>query len=165
MTPKGLAEHIAPDTVAQLLNAAETRLKDARILRSQGRFLAALYLMGYSVEMCLTAAFFRQQGFGSRQTISREIRNDRIKNARNRHLMSSEPHDLIGWAKYLLWLKNAGTTTPQDTSLLNEALSKATTIYRHWRPALRYKNTQVTAPQLSESLRAAEWFVENRDRL
>ncbi|MBU4270598.1 MAG: hypothetical protein KKE86_09300, partial [Planctomycetes bacterium] len=57
VTP-ALTDHIAPNSVQQLERAAENRFKEGECLKRQNRLLAALYLYGYSVEMCLAAAYF-----------------------------------------------------------------------------------------------------------
>jgi hypothetical protein len=69
-----LAVHLAPNTVRQLEQAAEKRSEEAECLKKQNRFLAALYLYGYSVEMCLAAAYFRSTGFHSQQAIDDDMR-------------------------------------------------------------------------------------------
>jgi hypothetical protein len=54
-----LANHLAPDSIKRLKRAAEHRFQDAERLIEQKRFLASIYFLGYSVEMVLSAAYYR----------------------------------------------------------------------------------------------------------
>jgi hypothetical protein len=51
-----------------------------------------------------------------------------------------------------------GIATPEASS------RKAEMVYKHWRPELRYKTTNVAPNQLDEVRRAATWFIEQRGR-
>ncbi len=63
-----LVEHLAPDSIRQIMRAAESRYQAALILASQeGHRLTALYLFGFSAEMWLSAACFRAAGFNPEQ--------------------------------------------------------------------------------------------------
>jgi hypothetical protein len=166
-----LAAHVAPDTVLKLERAAKNRYEEGECLEKQNRLLAALYLYGYSVEMCLAAAYFRRAGFRPDQTITEDERRRRMAFARQTHhddgepLMSSVSHPLVGWARYLQWQRRTGNITLQDEQRLREALQKAKLVYKHWRPELRYKTTDVAPSQLDEVRRCVCWFVEQRGRL
>lgn len=166
-----LAERLAPDTVARLGRAARQRFDTAELLRTK-RGLAALYLYGYSAEMCLTSAYFRSVGFSPNQTISRETRQRRMAQARQlrnsvgEFLMNGDPHPLVGWARFLEWQRAASGPPPNAAAQrLREAINKATLLYNYWRPELRYKTLEITAKQLEEVQRASRWFIENHARL
>jgi hypothetical protein len=167
-----LASHLAPDTITRLERAAKQRVDDADCLSSDGRRMAALYLLGYAVEMCLSAAYFRSIGFPLNTTIDREMRKRRMTQARQlrssdgKPLMSSEPHPLVGWARYLEWQRElSGSLSAQGRARLRESIRRAGIVYRHWRPELRYKLTEVKPPQFVEARLAVEWFVQNLGRL
>ena len=166
-----LAVHLAPtNTVRQLEQAAEKRSEEAECLKKQNRFLAALYLYGYSVEMCLAAAYFRSAGF---QDIDDDLRRRRMAQARQqRHpddgelLMSSDPHPLVGWARFLEWQRrSSGGLKPREANRLREAVQKAKQVYKHWRPELRYKLTNVSMDQLDEVRQCVHWFIKQRGQL
>ena len=101
--------HLSPDTINRLEQAAKSRCEEATRLCQQKRFLCAMYLYGYSVEMCLAAAYYRSAGFSPNSPIQRDTRERQMKYARtlrdvdNRPLMDSDPHPLIGWARFLQW--------------------------------------------------------------
>jgi hypothetical protein len=167
-----LAEHLAPDSINLLERAARQRAADAACLSADGRRLAALYLLGYAVEMCLTAAYFRSVGFAINAPIDRETRKRRMTQARQiegsdgQPLMSSDPHPLVGWARYLAWQRDlSGHLTGQERDRLREAVRRAAIVYHHWRPELRYKLTEAREPHLAEVRLATEWFLQNLGRL
>jgi hypothetical protein len=167
-----LAEHLVGDTINRLRRAANERHVDAKRLLEQNRVLAALYFFGYSVEMCLSAAYYRSAGFSPNVPIDRDTRQRRMAHARRLQmltgepLMNSDPHPLVGWARFLEWQRSASPElTMRDLQLLKEAVRKATVIYKHWRPELRYKTIGVTPKQLDEVHGAASWFIQHHEYL
>jgi hypothetical protein len=168
---EALASSIAPDSIRRLERAAELRYREATEMGERHR-LCAVYWLGYCVEMCLTAACFRAAGFPVTVPIDRDTRQRRMAQARQLRLangeplMNSDPHPLVGWARYLRWLRSASAApTPQVARLLSEAVNRAEAAYRHWRPELRYKTVDVAPGQLDELRRAASWFVGQQGRL
>jgi hypothetical protein len=80
--------------------------------------------------------------------------------------MNSDPHPLVGWARFLQWQRGlAATLAAPELQRLNEAVRRAEQVYKHWRPELRYKTIDVVAGQLDEVRRAAAWFLEQQGRL
>ncbi len=73
-----LADRLAPDSIRLLERGAKQRLDDAAYLSADGRLLLAIYLLGYAVEMCLCAAYFRSVGFAPNTPIDRETRKRRM---------------------------------------------------------------------------------------
>lgn len=163
---ESFAERLPPDTVARLEGAAHQRFAAAEVLRGGVRRLDALYFYGYSTEMWLCAAYFRNAGFGMRSVIDRDTRHRRMTQARRLQLMNSDPHPLVGWARLLEWQRSAGGPLPApDMQRLREAVTKASQIYNHWRPELRYKVIEVTEDQLATVRGAAGWFRDNHGKL
>lgn len=163
-----LAERLSPDTVTKLERAAAHRFTSAELLRTQSRRLAAVY---FYVEMWLAAAYFRSAGFGPHVTIDRDTRHRRMVQARQLRLasggfvMNSEPHPLVGWARFLEWQRSAADLATADAQRLKEAVERAAVIYNYWRPELRYKVVEITEGQVSTVRVAAMWFKENQSRL
>jgi hypothetical protein len=155
------------------MRAAEARYNSAMILARNDRRLAALYFYGYSVEMCLSAAYYRSAGFNPNVPIARDVLQRRmaqarqLRTARGEPLMNSDPHPLVGWARFLEWQQIATYVelAVQRSQRLREAINKAAKIYDYWRPDLRYKTIDVDSRALTEVHRAASWFLENRERL
>ncbi|HBI47096.1 MAG TPA: hypothetical protein DDY78_30220 [Planctomycetales bacterium] len=167
-----LGERLAPDTIAKLERAAQHRFATAEILRTKKRRLAALYLYGYSAEICLSAAYYRSSGLPGNTAIDRDTRQRRMAQARQLRtasgepLMNSAPHPLVGWARFLQWQRILrGGLTRQDERRLREAINKATLIYNYWRPELRYKTVEVPDRPLQEVQRAAKWLLDNQKQL
>jgi hypothetical protein len=169
---RALANHLARDCISLLEQAAKQRVQDATCLSEGGRRLAALYCLGYAVEMILTAAYFRSVGFGARSSIDRDTRHRHMIQARRtqgddrRFLMSSDPHPLDGWARLLEWRRlQVKDVSNAVRERLKDATRRASIVYRHWRPELRYKVTDVNAAQLAEVRLATEWFIQHIGRL
>jgi hypothetical protein len=167
-----LANHLAPDSINRLERAAEQRYNDAESLVSKKRSLAALYLLGYTAEMCLSAAYYRSAGFDPNAPIAVDTRRRRMAQARQlratngQPLMSNDPHPVVGWARFLEWQRTSSAPlTARDSQRLREAIRRAELVYKHWRPSLRYKITSVMPNQLEEVRKAAFWFLEQRGRL
>lgn len=161
-----LATHLAPNTIRRLEQAAERRYEEGECLKKQNRLLGALYLYGYSVEMCLAAAYFRSAGFDTTQPIDDDTRIQRMKWARQMRLMSGDPHPLTGWARFLQWHRESSDCLTSATrDRLREAVQKAEQVYKHWRPELRYKLANVTQSQLNEVRFCVHWFLKQRGKL
>ena len=167
-----LAERLSPDTVAKIERAADQRFLTAELLRTHKRRLAALYFYGYSAEMWLSAAYFRSAGFGPHKPIDRDTRHRRMASARQLRsasgavLMNSDPHLLVGWARYLERQRSAsGALAAAAAERLKEAVNQAITIYNYWRPELRYKVVDITEAQLAVVRGAVTWLKDNHNRL
>jgi hypothetical protein len=166
-----LHSRLAPDCIYRLERAARERFVDADRLKKQNRFLTALYLYGYSVEMSVSAAYFRSSGISPNAIIDRDLRQRRMAQARllkdekGESIMNSDPHPVNGWARFLRWNRKLQNITSATTSLLEEAVRKADQAYRHWRPELRYKISQMNPKQLEEVRNAADWFIKFHGRL
>jgi hypothetical protein len=121
--------------------------------------------------MCLAAAYYRSAGFSPNSPIERDTRERHMKRARSlegadkRPLMDSDPHPLIGWARFLQWQRLSSHLSDEQTNRLREALHKAEMVYKHWRPELRYKTNDVLPAQIEEERRCVDWFIANRGRL
>ncbi len=169
VTP-ALTDHIAPNSVQQLERAAGNRFEEGECLKKQNRLLAALYLYGYSVEMCLAAAYFRSNGFSPNRIITENERRRRMAQARQilhqdgDPLMSNLSHPLDGWARFLAWHRQLKHLSDQEKNRLREAVRKARMVCRHWRPELRYKTTCVLPRQFDEVRHCTRWFIEQRGR-
>ncbi len=163
---------LAPDTIIRLERAAQQRFITAEKMRAQNRPLAALYIFGYCAEICLTVASYRSSGFSPNAIIDRDTRQRRMAQARQMRmpngepLMNSDPHPLVGWARYLQEQRRlVGNLTLQDEQRLNEAVNKAVIIYRYWRPELRYKVTDIDDQHLQQVRQAAKWMLDNQGQL
>jgi hypothetical protein len=81
-------------------------------------------------------------------------------------LMNNDPHPLVGWARFLEWQRrSSGGLKQKEEDRLREAVRKAEQVYKHWRPELRYKLTNVSMDQLNEVRRCVHWFIKQRGQL
>jgi len=131
-----------------------------------------MYFYGYSAEMWLSAAYYRSAGFRPHDPIDRDTRHRRMVQARQlrtvsgEFVMNSDPHPLVGWARFLEWQRSAsGVLALADTQRLREAINKAIKIYNYWRPELRYEVVEIADAQLTVVREAATWLKDNRDKL
>ena len=151
-------------TPAGMLAGAERRKGDAEILTDAGRLGGALYLLGYVGEQCLTAACLELDGVG-RQDVASLTRVKTLQaDARSLKLMGTEPHDVAGWGRYVVYLRSQrGPGMSRELRL--EVQSNADLLWEHWRPRLRYKAAVPTVAQYNEAKRAADWLFESRNDL
>jgi hypothetical protein len=162
-TTHGLIDRLAPDSIVRLQRAARMRFEEAGTLQGK-HALAAVYWYGYTVEMCLAAAYFRGAGIAPNSEIDPATRDRHMKGARKKGLMGPDPHPLPGWAN-LLRGQSLGNVDQKRNRLLDEAVRRAQAVYRHWRPELRYKVVDVKLEWLDEVRQAAKWFVDNQSQL
>jgi hypothetical protein len=160
-----LASHLSPDTIKKLLQAAYDRCQEAELLAAKKRDLMAIYLFGYTIEMCLTARYFSVLGMSLMEPIDRDLRDRHMKLARRLHLMTGDPHPLDGWAKLLQWHRKTLHAGKHDEQLVAQAVTRATMAYSNWRPEMRYKVTRPPQDALQIVQETAKWFLRNYPRL
>jgi hypothetical protein len=160
----GFADQIGDGSISTLESAASWRLAEAGVLRANGRYGAALYLLGYVAEMRLTAACCRLLGYSPEDLISVAALERMRTDARKLKLMTAAPHDVRGWGRYLIELRRRRRRW-FGRGIQGIIERHADSLYAHWRPRLRYKTMTPTAAQLKAVLEAAEWFNSNYSAL
>lgn len=145
--------------------AAEERFLDGFALATGGvvRPTAAVYLLGYSVELRLKAAFFRFTGVAPHEDLwavggpMAYARNHAGWHGRNLH-------DLLGWLGLLTDERAAlGQPLPVETATLLQL--SVLTVDAHWRETLRYKHTAAAPGEVEEAYQGADWLRANYERL
>ena len=157
---KKLADQLGEDTVFRFVRSAPMRLAEGDVL-SEKHPLAAIYFYGYAAEMTIKAAYFNNLGFSQLTEIDKDTRNRAMADARSRHLMESHPHDILGWARYLVWSKANLHTPAYEPKLGIQIITHATSVYDQWRPQMRYRNTVPSSEIVPVVRAAAAWFVAN----
>jgi len=162
--PLPLSQRLGDDSIASFSRAAVQRWKDAEVLRRAGRRLAAIYLLGYSTEMLLKAAYFRSLGFASDRVISPSDR-EQARGEYGKLGLVQKPgqHDLTGWAQ-LLVAKRYDLGTPHAPGVDRQIVNQAQTIYDHWLETIRYHSTRVYRQEFESVRDAVLWFHQN-DRI
>src|SRR4051794_20319239 len=110
---KTLVDQLGPDTIARFERSAPLRLEEGDVLAIRYP-LTAIYLYGYSAEMLLKAAYFRHLKFRALDEIDRDTRNRAMALAQLHNFMSRDPHDIPGWARFLVWDKETLHTPAYD---------------------------------------------------
>lgn len=156
----GFADRLGDGSIETIEAAAPWRLDDAACLENGGRRCAALYMDGYVIEIRLTAAAYRLAGYALNDAIARDARRELERDARRLSLMSAQPHDFAGWARYVVYLRQSRdrgfARTMRDTIIRH-----AEGAYEHWRPRLRYRALTPTAAVLRIVRDAAGWFDQH----
>ena len=103
----------SPRTAINLIEQASSDSKSQGLME-QRRFLAALYFFGYSIEMVLSAAYYRIDRFSLRTCPSTGICDSggwrtrgSYRASNGQPLMESDPYSLVGWARFLEWQRSA----------------------------------------------------------
>src|SRR4051812_3823455 len=131
--PKSLVDQLGPDTIVRFVRSAPLRAEEGDFLSEKHR-LTSIYLCGYAAEMILKAAYFKNIGFHSIDEIDRATRNRAMALAQSHNFMSWDPHDILGWARLLVWDKETLHTPAYDVNFGRQIVAKAQTVYENWRP-------------------------------
>ena len=166
-----LADHLAADSINRLQRAARSASDAKRLMVAEPRIGRSLFFRIQRGDV-LVAAYYRAAGFSPNVPINRDTRQRhmayarRLQTSTGEPLMESDPIPL--WVGPVSWTGNVPlprTLTRRESRLLKEAIRKAELVYKHWRPELRYKTTDVTPDQIEEVTRQATWFIQHRDDL
>ena len=149
------------DTRRELPGAAEARYSEAEQLAERGHGLASIYLHGYAVEITLVIGYFSGLGYTDKAPISLDARRIAIQLARQRSSLPSEPHPIDGWAILLAERRGAGYHMPFAEALVDRARS----VWRHWRPSLRYRSIDVEPSQIADVRLASGWISKHRGQI
>ena len=123
--------------------------------------LASIYICGYAAEMTIKAAYFKNLGLGALAEIDRDLRNRAISIAQLQGFLGNDPHDILGWARLLIWDKEHLHTPAYAPKLSSQFIVMATIVYENWRPQMRYKNTSPSLVAVTAVRTATAWLVEN----
>lgn len=157
---KSLADRLGPDTIHRFQQSAPKRLEEGDLL-SREHPLAAIYLYGYAAEMVLKAAYFKNLGYGSIAEIDRDARNRAAALARLHRFMDREPHDVLGWARLLVWDKQNLHKPAYGAKMSKLIVAMASTVYDNWRPQMRYRNISPSPATVSVVRGAVDWLLKN----
>lgn len=158
--------HYGPETIRKYEKAAENRYSEAMFLLENKHRLAGVYLLGYAIEMWITAAYFKLRGHPPTAIIDTDARDRAAARALVYGFEIKRQHDLVGWARLLVEERKAiavpSTTrpalTPFDLSFAQAILNHSLQAYQVWRPALRYSPFAPEQSDTDDVQIAAEWF-------
>jgi hypothetical protein len=154
------------DTIDGFEDARRARLEEGLYLWAYADAPAAdagaAYLLGYSIEIALKAAYFRVEGLAAAFPIDHQVLNT----ARHKVglLGVTTPHEsfhsILFWCEALRALRSSlGSALPPvaDASLRLHARSS----YDRWWVGMRYQPSATSAAELDELVAAASWFDSN----
>jgi hypothetical protein len=163
--PLPLSQRVIDDSIDSFLKAASQRWKDAEALRRAGRRLAALYLLGYSTEMILKAAYFKAIGFQLSQPITQQDRAQATAGYMALGLQQRPGvHDLTGWSQ-LLVAKRRTLGIAYEVGFGQHVVNQAQQAQSHWKETIRYQSLSVYRVELEAVRTAARWFRRNLGQL
>lgn len=148
------------DTIDGLERAALLRYYDAQhLLGFSGRRAGAMYLLGYSVEMSLKAAYFRLIGVNPAETVwERYSAIVGLPPATIRH------HRILDLGRLLLYERQVRSLDLDP--VFEGQLQRHTSVTElHWRETLRYRSQTPTPLEASELDEAATWMMIHREHL
>ncbi len=156
--PRPLPNRFQPDSIQVFRAAVMLRFTEAESLAATGHRTGAIYLLGYSVEMILKAAYFSLVGFAPRQTIS-------LLDLRGAALSASFPwpgpnlHHLSNWAHLLVERR---ATMPHGAypvpGFSSDIVRLSGQLYRVWRESMRYHKNLAYPYEIAQAREAAHWF-------
>ena len=152
-------------TVESFRSAARERYRDGVQLADAGRRLGAIYLLGYSVEMLLKAAYFRLRGWGDTPITVADMNQARNRAINVLHLTWNDRlHDLVGWVTLLI---NERVTLQQPLAwrFRRTLNARVGIVYRNWREHLRYHDSIPYATELNSVRATATWLLAQYPQL
>jgi hypothetical protein len=152
----GLKSH----TIRAFRAAALARYREGQILIASGCRLSGIYLLGYTGETLLKAAYFRFVGYGLNQAITladmhaaRNYATKILKCPWHGNL-----HDLRGWQSLLTEARKA-RALPYSPSFSRSFNAFVTRLALNWWEGLRYHAMQPYRGEAGICLRAVTWLV------
>jgi hypothetical protein len=154
-------------TLSDFEAARQERLWDGISLWCDGRPQGGIYLVGYHAEITLKAAYFRQRGFLSHQTIDDPHQRELVKTTARGLGVITPPeslHSLRFWRDLLIRDRiRAGTPLPPQIEI--ELTSHVDTLYSLWKVEMRYASPIHNIRHLETAMVAANWLDLNYQAL
>ena len=144
------------ETIHNFRRAAGARYAEGSWLATHGDRLASIYLLGYSAEMLLKAAFFRLEGYGPGDPLPLKsapayARSWGLAGPRNLH-------DLPWWATLLVERRKLDGR-PYPLAFSSSLVANVNHTYRNWREYLRYRTNRPTAGEVAEVRHSVTWLM------
>jgi hypothetical protein len=148
------------ETCPRLQAAAMERFWDGFDLATSKdeRRLAAVYLLGYVVEVFLKVAFFRVRAWPADQPIDLDAVRTHAAWA------GGNLHNLTGLADVLI-AERGILNRPLDPVFAGELRRRVLVVASHWRENLRYRATPALGEELAEVCQSVDWLVANAEEL
>ncbi len=152
----------SPETLSDMLLAAEDRYLDAEELLARHRFDGCVYLLGFSAEMWLKAACMRLRGLRPPAEVwSALVALKSFMRQIAPHVVFAGYHDLSFYVRCIEAIRlQQGRPLPSD--LLRELHATIVGgLYEEWIVDMRYRRSGTTEPRAWRSLQRAWWIKSN----
>ncbi len=158
-----------PETVQELVLAAEERYWEAFELLVQARDFAAIYLSGYCAEMLLKTATFRFDGALPGDLVEPRLGPAKTFGKAKFPTIGHESyHSLIFWSELLL-SKRSDAGRPLSADLLTDLRLRVNRMYQSWWVSMRYRTAGsiVASPQpvALTILADVDWLLKHHSEL
>lgn len=153
----------SPETLSDVLLAAEDRYLEAEELLVSQRYDGAVYLLGYSVEMWLKASCLRLRGLGPATVVKAAL--PPLKTWGLTQTVPPIPfgdyHDLSFFAECIIRLRST-QSRPLPPSLMSELQTHVVNgMYAEWIMDMRYRRSAITSSDAWAALSNAWWVKSN----
>jgi hypothetical protein len=130
----------SPETIGDLMVAAEQRYREGQALMTAGRWGAGIYLMGYSAEMYLKTACFQVTGSSLADQVRPLLRLAIAEGRATFPAVRNEScHSLLFWAHLLLRERRRAGLAPWSPMMRRQFLSHVGKLYSTWWVEMRYR--------------------------
>ncbi len=152
----------SPETLTDILLAADDRYQEAEELLLSQRYDGCVYLLGYAAEMWLKAACLRLRGHGPLvQVMSALPTLKKWMKTISPTVPFADYHDLSFFSECLARLR-AQQGRPLPVALETELRGRiATGLYDEWMVDMRYRRSALTAADAWSALLNAWWMKTN----
>lgn len=169
--PRPLFQRLAPhNSIREFTLAGLQRYRDGLRLIDAGRRLGAIYLLGYSAEMLLKAAYFSHLGFGDTQPVQKSDLEAAVgkkvtsQAAQLNTPVTSDYHDIRCWAALLIAYR-AFKNSPYPATVGQTLSANVAAVQALWKVTLRYHRNQASPSEAARVRQACAWLVRNRQEL
>lgn len=156
----------SPETISDLVWAAEQRYQESGLLFDAGRFSGCVYLAGLSCEMWLKNACFRSLGSNPSTPVASQLGPARDWMQKNMPTIQHESyHSILFWAEYLIRRREQiGNALSREFvgQLRHHMVNR---VFSDWKLEIRYR---AIMPSRAEALRVgrdAGWLRIAQDSL
>jgi hypothetical protein len=156
----------SPETLSDMLLAAEDRYREGEELLLAQEFDGCVYLFGYSVEMWLKAACMQLRGANATVGVMTVLPTLKpLLRFLTPGITRFDYHDLSLLAACVIWLRNAAGR-PLSTAMLTALqVHVINGIYAEWMVDMRYRRSGLVATDAWAALQNAWWARNNWTQL
>lgn len=153
-------------TLSDLALAAEQRYWEGVQLGTDGYFGAAIYQLGFAVEMWLKYAALRIDGLSPASTLGKGSYKpaERFLRLSGREIPPESWHSLRFWGVYLQ-TRRTHQNRPLNGALGQSLVHRTNRLYGVWWVSMRYFPDQASDYDIRRAYDDAGWFRANLERL